>query len=117
MIKRERTFVSALNREEGRRDRAILIAVTTAARELGISVIAEGVEDTEQLAELHRAGCGYAQGFLFSEPRAAGHTAPRGTSAVVIRGVTENSRPPDRVLVRALDAGQHPHQHRLRSNA
>ncbi len=117
VIKLDRTFVSALNREEGRRDRAILIAVTTAARELGISVIAEGVEDTEQLAELHRAGCGYAQGFLFSEPRAAGHTAPRGTSAVVIRGVTENSRPPDRVLVRALDAGQHPHQHRLRSNA
>ena len=66
VIKLDRTFVSALNRDDAQRNRAILIAVVTAARELGISVIAEGVEDVEQLAELQRAGCGYAQGYLFS---------------------------------------------------
>jgi hypothetical protein len=47
-------------------------AVTTAARELGISVVADGVEDTEQLAELRRAGCGYAQG-----PSSPGRDLPR----------------------------------------
>jgi EAL domain-containing protein (putative c-di-GMP-specific phosphodiesterase class I) len=78
LIKLDRTFVSALNRPDARRDRAILIAVTTAARELGISVVAEGVEDTAQLAELHRAGCDYAQGFLFSEARPADQTPPPG---------------------------------------
>jgi len=92
VIKLDRTFIGALNRENGRRDRAILIAVTTAARELGISVVAEGVEDTEQLAELYRVGCGYAQGFLFSEPRPAGRVPPDGNSRVVLRGADEMVR-------------------------
>jgi diguanylate cyclase (GGDEF)-like protein/PAS domain S-box-containing protein len=92
VIKLDRTFVSALSRPDARRDRAILIAVTTAARELGISVIAEGVEDTEQLAELYRAGCGYAQGFLFSEPRPAGQQAPDGTAGAVLRSSGETAR-------------------------
>jgi diguanylate cyclase (GGDEF)-like protein/PAS domain S-box-containing protein len=100
VIKLDRTFVSALSNQDGRRDRAVLIAVTTAARELGISVVAEGVEDTEQLAELRRAGCGYAQGYLFSEPRPAGHAPPDGASRVVLRGVDESRRakrpPPSR---------------------
>jgi EAL domain-containing protein (putative c-di-GMP-specific phosphodiesterase class I) len=76
VIKLDRTFVSALNRPDARRDRAILIAVTTAARELGISVVAEGVEDAAQLAELRRAGCDYAQGYLFSEARPPGQAPP-----------------------------------------
>jgi len=78
LIKLDRTFVSALSRPDARRDRAILIAVTTAARELGISVIAEGVEDAAQLAELRRAGCDYAQGYLFSEARPPGLAPPPG---------------------------------------
>ncbi len=95
VIKLDRTFVSALNREDANPDRAILIAVTTAARELGISVIAEGVEDSQQLAELRRAGCGYAQGFLFSEPRPAGPTAPDAIAGVVVRGAGDDPRAGD----------------------
>jgi diguanylate cyclase (GGDEF)-like protein/PAS domain S-box-containing protein len=86
VIKLDRTFVSALNRPDAHRDRAILIAVTTAARELAISVIAEGVEDTEQLAELHRAGCGFAQGYLFSAARRPADTALDGFPSLVTRG-------------------------------
>ena len=71
VIKLDRTFVSALGRADHQRDRAILIAVTSAARELGVSVIAEGVEDAEQLAELQRAGCAYGQGYLFADARPA----------------------------------------------
>jgi diguanylate cyclase (GGDEF)-like protein/PAS domain S-box-containing protein len=86
VIKLDRTFVSALNRADAHRDRAILIAVTTAARELAISVIAEGVEDTEQLAELHRAGCGFAQGYLFSAARRPADTALEGFPSLATRG-------------------------------
>ena len=93
VIKLDRTFVSALNRPEARRDRAILIAVTTAARELGISVVAEGVEDTAQLAELHRAGCDYAQGYLFSEARPAGLAPPRGIPEPVALEPEDRSGP------------------------
>jgi diguanylate cyclase (GGDEF)-like protein/PAS domain S-box-containing protein len=85
VIKLDRTFVSALNRQDAHRDRAILIAVTTAARELAISVIAEGVEDTEQLTELHRAGCGFAQGYLFSAARRPADTALDGFPSLVSR--------------------------------
>jgi EAL domain-containing protein (putative c-di-GMP-specific phosphodiesterase class I) len=66
VIKLDRSFVSALSRNDARRSRAVLIAVVTAARELGISTIAEGVENTAQLAELQRVGCDHAQGYLFS---------------------------------------------------
>jgi diguanylate cyclase (GGDEF)-like protein/PAS domain S-box-containing protein len=87
VIKLDRTFVSALNHDDARRDHAILIAVTAAARELGVSVVAEGVEDVEQLAELQRAGCGYAQGFLFSEARPAAQMPFGGFVEIVRRGV------------------------------
>jgi diguanylate cyclase (GGDEF)-like protein/PAS domain S-box-containing protein len=87
VIKLDRTFVNALNLEGPRRDRAILIAVTAAARELGVSVIAEGVEDVEQLAELQRAGCSYAQGFLFADARPAAQTPLSGFSQIIRTGV------------------------------
>jgi EAL domain-containing protein (putative c-di-GMP-specific phosphodiesterase class I) len=34
---------------------------------LGLQVVAEGVENAEQLAELRAIGCHLAQGFTFSE--------------------------------------------------
>jgi diguanylate cyclase (GGDEF)-like protein/PAS domain S-box-containing protein len=83
VIKLDRTFVNALNGEGPRRDRAILIAVTSAARELGVSVIAEGVEDVEQLAELQRAGCSYAQGFLFADARPPAQTPLAAFSQII----------------------------------
>jgi diguanylate cyclase (GGDEF)-like protein/PAS domain S-box-containing protein len=86
VIKLDRLFVNALNGEGPRRDRAILIAVTAAARELGVSVIAEGVEDVEQLAELQRAGCTYAQGFLFAEARPAAQTPLTAFTQIVRHG-------------------------------
>ena len=82
LIKLDRTFVGVLHREDAHRERAVLIAVTTAARELGVSVVAEGVEDSEQLAELHRAGCAYAQGYLFSDARPAALTPLDGFAGV-----------------------------------
>ena len=66
LIKLDRSFIGTLGRPGARRNRSVLIAVAAAARELGIDVVAEGVEDAEQLAEVRHAGCSLAQGHLFA---------------------------------------------------
>ena len=38
------------------------------AHELGMRVVAEGVENRTQMDLLIRAGCDFAQGYLYSEP-------------------------------------------------
>jgi EAL domain-containing protein (putative c-di-GMP-specific phosphodiesterase class I) len=42
--------------------------IVTLAGNLGMQVIAEGVETEEQLDQLRLLKCEYAQGFLFSKP-------------------------------------------------
>ena len=45
------------------------------ARALSLEVIAEGVENEVQLAELRRLGCDYAQGHLFHAAMPAGEVS------------------------------------------
>src|SRR5262245_56251454 len=45
-------------------------AIITLARELGMGLIAEGVETPEQAAYLEQLGCPHAQGYLYSAPLA-----------------------------------------------
>ena len=49
-------------------DRAMVEAVLTMAHTLHLEVVAEGVEDEEQLILLRELGCSYAQGFYLSRP-------------------------------------------------
>lgn len=49
-------------------DRAIVSAIISLARSLGIQTIAEGVETQAQLDFLHTQGCGDIQGYHFSRP-------------------------------------------------
>lgn len=48
-------------------DRTIVKSIIVMAHELGLQVIAEGIENDEQKELLRTAGCDYAQGFLFSK--------------------------------------------------
>ena len=50
------------------KDLAIVAAIITASRMLGLDVIAEGVETAEHAALLARMGCSHLQGNLFSRP-------------------------------------------------
>lgn len=50
------------------RGRVVVTSVIEMARSLGLSVVAEGVENEEQLALLAEAGCNAYQGFIFSPP-------------------------------------------------
>ena len=68
-VKVDRAFVRDMTSSEG--DAAIVSAVIAIARSLRLRVIAEGVENEEQLAFLRRHGCDGAQGHFFSRPVSA----------------------------------------------
>jgi diguanylate cyclase (GGDEF)-like protein len=65
-IKVDRTFVSGLT--EGDEHAAIVKAVVSLARALGMMTTAEGVETSDQQRSVTALGCDEAQGFLFSAP-------------------------------------------------
>ena len=66
MVKLDRSFVE--NVAESPHDAAIVRAVSEMAETIGLAVVAEGVETEEQVRLARELGCGYAQGFHFSEP-------------------------------------------------
>jgi diguanylate cyclase (GGDEF)-like protein/PAS domain S-box-containing protein len=65
-LKIDRSFVSRMgsNGENAK----IIQTIVTLARDLGMNVIAEGVETVEQCDHLRALRCEYAQGFFFSRP-------------------------------------------------
>lgn len=65
-IKIDRAFIDGV-REPGEQQ-AICAAMIAMSRELGIGVIAEGVESEVQVQFLKERGCDAVQGFLYTEP-------------------------------------------------
>lgn len=65
-IKIDQSFVAALGKEANAA--AIVSTITNLARSLGMSVIAEGVEDSIQHQSLRIAGASHMQGFFFGRP-------------------------------------------------
>ncbi|HMF57466.1 MAG TPA: EAL domain-containing protein [Pyrinomonadaceae bacterium] len=66
LLKIDRSFVSRMS--EGNENAEIVRTILTLARNLGMEVVAEGVETTEQHKRLKSLECKYAQGYLFSRP-------------------------------------------------
>jgi len=65
-IKIDRSFVRDL--AQSAEDRAIATAIISMGKALGLTVVAEGVETTEQDAFLRGHACDEVQGYLFSKP-------------------------------------------------
>jgi len=65
-LKIDRAFVRDMGQSPS--DRAIVSAVLGLARELGLQVVAEGVEDIEQLEFLRSKGCPLVQGYYIGRP-------------------------------------------------
>jgi len=63
-IKMDRSFLAG----GADRDRQVLTRIVQIARDLGKTVIAEGVETKEQARLVREVGCSFAQGFFFSPP-------------------------------------------------
>ena len=69
-LKIDREFVSAV--DELGNDYAVVRAIIAMANALGLSIVAEGVETSDQQDSLVQLGCPYAQGFLYSHPISEG---------------------------------------------
>jgi diguanylate cyclase (GGDEF)-like protein len=65
-IKVDRSFVTNMQKDPN--DAMIVRATVELGRNLGLQVVAEGVEDPDTLRELTELGCDLAQGFLISRP-------------------------------------------------
>ena len=61
--------------------------IVQVGRDLGMQVVAEGIEHPRQLAELREMGCGFGQGFLVARPMAA-----PGIEALLRTGGAESAR-------------------------
>jgi EAL domain-containing protein (putative c-di-GMP-specific phosphodiesterase class I) len=68
-LKIDRSFVSNMSMED--KNSEIVRTIIQLARNLGMGVVAEGVQTAEQLAHLKALGCEHGQGYFFSRPLAA----------------------------------------------
>ena len=70
-VKIDRSFVAGLDEKV---DSEIVRSVIRLAAAIGISVVAEGVENAEQLAQLDALGCPLVQGYHLARPQPAADT-------------------------------------------
>ena len=65
-LKIDRTFIGRI--DEAEENVEIVRTVVTLAENMGMDVVAEGVETLGQLVQLRKLKCQYGQGYLFSRP-------------------------------------------------
>jgi EAL domain-containing protein (putative c-di-GMP-specific phosphodiesterase class I) len=74
ILKLDRTLTTV--DQDPARMTALCRSVVRIAADLGITVVAEGVETTEQAAALARLGCGFGQGHLYGRPKPLSEVRP-----------------------------------------
>jgi EAL domain-containing protein (putative c-di-GMP-specific phosphodiesterase class I) len=87
-VKVDRAFVSGVHRRDD--DAAIVQSVVQLAHAVGLSVVAEGVETSEQARFLAEIGCDYVQGYLYAKPTAA-KDVPRRIDRTLLVDVTDRA--------------------------
>jgi EAL domain-containing protein (putative c-di-GMP-specific phosphodiesterase class I) len=71
-------------------DRAIMAAMVFIGHQLGLEVIAEGVENEEQLELVREFGCDLVQGFYYFKPMSADDIGRLQRSLMAVRGQLPN---------------------------
>ncbi len=66
ILKIDRSFVAGMSANSP--DSALVAAAVAMGRALEMEVVAEGIETSEQVADLRELGCALGQGFLFARP-------------------------------------------------
>ena len=66
VLKIEKSFIDGVSTQP--RQRALVEGILRLAQTLGLTVVAEGIEEEADRAALVAAGCRYGQGFLFRRP-------------------------------------------------
>jgi diguanylate cyclase (GGDEF)-like protein len=87
-LKIDKTFVTGMTRDAG--DTVIVRSTIELAHNMGLKVVAEGVEHETTLDQLRALGCDAAQGFFIARPMAANEIAAwLGASSILARAVGE----------------------------
>ncbi|RNF30998.1 diguanylate cyclase [Massilia aurea] len=73
-VKIDRSFIRDIRNDTN--DAVIVASTISLAHNLGLTVVAEGVETRDQLVHLKAAGCDQVQGFYLQRPCAAAQIAP-----------------------------------------
>ncbi|RUM38444.1 MAG: hypothetical protein DSY57_02560, partial [Desulfobulbus sp.] len=69
VLKIDRSFINDLHRDKS--SRALVEAIIAMAQSMKLDIVAEGIENEDQIAFLRRQGVNIVQGFYFSPPVAA----------------------------------------------
>ena len=64
-LKIDRSFIQRLHKKS---NFGVVTAIVQIAKAMKMNLIAEGIETSEQLAQLKLLGCQFGQGYLFSKP-------------------------------------------------
>jgi EAL domain-containing protein (putative c-di-GMP-specific phosphodiesterase class I) len=86
-LKIDKTFVTGMARDAN--DAVIVRSTIDLAHNIGLRVVAEGVEDQATLDQLRALGCDVVQGFLLARPMAAGDIAAWMRASSPARAVAE----------------------------
>ena len=90
-LKIDRSFIAKIHR--GRDFAALVHAVVQLARNLSISVVAEGIENLEQAMVLQSLDCELGQGYLFSKPLYAAEVPDFRVHAATLPGARAPAAP------------------------
>ena len=69
LLKIDKSFIDKINTSES--SKQYVAAMISMGHIMGLDVISEGVEETEQLEALKSIGCDYVQGFIWGRPMSA----------------------------------------------
>ena len=92
VIKVDRSFIAGLGTNES--DGAVVNAVLSLTRSLGLTAVAEGVETETQLGLLRRLGCDVGQGFYFARPQ-----PPSEIGQLLSKGAAPPARDADHAVI------------------
>jgi diguanylate cyclase (GGDEF)-like protein len=87
-LKLDRTFITALNAKGNGREMELVRAIINLGHEMGLRVVAEGIEDVETLDLIGDLGCDLAQGYFISRPSPASRLSFQSSDASAVPETT-----------------------------